>query len=409
MALILKQIKWLYNEFGLASVYHTGRDAWLIILARCCGMFAYGANSLIIALFFSALQFSDFKIGLFMTLTLVGDVLLSLLLSLVADKVGRRRILILGSLLMVLSGAVFVVFENFWILLFAAVVGIISATGGDFGPFRAIEESTLSHFTNPKTRADVLSWYIMTASLGSAIGTEVSGRVVDFLQHIEGWTLIEAYHTVFWVYVVMGTLNTVFMLLLSTNCEAEKVPETEASKMLLEERGRKDDENDNEDEDLQAAVGQEPQTPRKTTLIAQISRETRSVMYKFWFLLTVDSLADGMTPMALTTYYIDQKFHTAHSTLGDITSISYFLASCSTVFAGSLSRHLGLINTMVFTHLPSSIAVLLFPAPNNIYLTVALFLLRTGLIIWIRRLGRRSLLLWLNRRSGQRSWVSQAC
>jgi MFS family permease len=182
MALILKQIRWLYNEFGLASVYHTGRDAWLIIRARCCRTFAYGANSLFIALFFSALQFSDFRIGLFMTLTLVGDVLLSLLLTLVADKVGGRRIFILGSLLMVLSGAVFAVFENFWIHLFAAVVGIISATRGDFGPFRAIEESVLSHLTNRKTRADVLSWYVTTASLGSAIGTEVSRRVVDFLQ-----------------------------------------------------------------------------------------------------------------------------------------------------------------------------------------------------------------------------------
>src|SRR5258706_14514419 len=116
MAPVINQIKWLYREFGLASLYETGRDSWLIILARCCRMFAYGANSLIIALFFSALEFTDFYIGLFMSLTLLGDVLLSLFLTLVADKVGRRRILFAGSVLMVLSGAVFAYFENFWIL-----------------------------------------------------------------------------------------------------------------------------------------------------------------------------------------------------------------------------------------------------------------------------------------------------
>ena len=116
-----------------------------------------------------------------MTLTLLGDVLLSLFLTLVADRVGRCRILFAGAILMVLSGAVFAVFENFWILLLAAVIGVISTTGGDFGPFRAIEESTLSYLTTPKTRTDVLSWYVSTSSLGSAVGTEFSGRAVDFL------------------------------------------------------------------------------------------------------------------------------------------------------------------------------------------------------------------------------------
>lgn len=166
MSFLLTPINWLYNEFGVASVYHTGRDAWLLIFGRSCRMFAYGANALIIALFFSALDFSDYQIGLFMTLTLLGDVLLSLFLTLVADRVGRRRILFAGASLMVISGAVFVISENFWLLLFAAVVGVISATGSDFGPFRAIEESMLSELTTANTRSDVLSWYVLTTPVG---------------------------------------------------------------------------------------------------------------------------------------------------------------------------------------------------------------------------------------------------
>ena len=91
-------------------------------------------------LFLSELRFSDYQIGLFLTLTLLGDVFLGSYLTLIADRVGRRKILLAGSVLMVSSGVVFAVFENFWVLLIAAVVGVVSATGGDFGPFRSIEE-----------------------------------------------------------------------------------------------------------------------------------------------------------------------------------------------------------------------------------------------------------------------------
>jgi len=379
MAPLVKQINWLYNELGIASVWTTGKDAWLLILSRCCRMFAYGANSLILALFFSSLKFSDFYIGLFMTLTLAGDVLLSLLLTLVADKVGRRKILILGSILMMASGTIFALFENYWILLFGAVVGIISATGSDFGPFRAIEESTLSHLTTPKTRSDVLSWYVTTSSIGSALGTQFSGRMVEYLRAKEGWTITDAYHRIFWVYVAGGLINMLFTLSLSAKCEVEeKVPETEASEMLLDDRGSQHEDEDG-NERLTPMRIQEPVKSQKRSLFAQISAETRWIMYKLWFLLSVDSLADGMVGYSLTNYFFDKKFQMSKSTLGDIISASYLLSSFSTVFAGPLARHLGLVNTMVFTHLPSSAAVLLFPFPSSLVLTVILFFIRTGL------------------------------
>lgn len=132
-------------------------------------------------------------------------------------------------------------------------------------------------------------------------------------------------------------------------------------------------------EDRRQAAEEEPNVKPKASKIAQISKETRSIMYALWFLLMVDSLADGMVSMSLTTYYMDEKFHLPKSTLGDVLSASYFLAACSTVFAGPLSRHIGLVNTMVFTHIPSSLAVLVFPLPQNKFLTFALLLLRVGL------------------------------
>ena len=113
--------------------------------------------------------------------------------------------------------------------------------------------------------------------------------------------------------------------------------------------------------------------------LSQISAPTRSVMYTLWFLLAVDSLADGMVPYSLTNYYMDIKFHPSKSTLGDLTSASYFLGAIGSSFAGPLARRIGLINTMVFTHIPSSAAVLFFAAPPYFWMTAFLLLLRTAL------------------------------
>ncbi|KAK7397529.1 hypothetical protein QQX98_013099 [Neonectria punicea] len=378
-ASLSKSVAWLYYESGIASLYRTGRDAWLVILSRTCRMFAFGAVSLTIALFFSELGFSDFRIGLFMTLTLLGDVVLGLVVTLMADGLGRRRVMFAGGLLMAISGLVFSVFENFWILLFAAVVGVVSASGGDFGPFRAIEESMLSHITTPKTRADVLSWYVTSSSLGSAAGTELAGRYVEALKNRDGWKMLDAYHATFWIYIVMGALNMIFALSMSGKSEAEKTapePSDESAQGLLDESPQGEEDLDTVNPHHTPVVSAEPKPKSR---FSQISSGTRSVMYKLWFLLTVDSLADGMVSYTLTTYFLHRKFDLSKTALGDIMSTAFLLGTFSAVFAGPLSRHLGLLNTMVFTHLPSSAAVLFFPAPKGLVMTMILLYIRMGL------------------------------
>jgi len=378
MATALSLARSALREAGLKSVYATGLDAWLIILSRSCRMFAYGASALVFALFFAELGFSDDRIGVFMTLTLLGDVFLSLVLTQIADRVGRRRTLLFGSMLMVLSGVVFALCESYWALLGAAVVGVISATGGDFGPFRAIEESVVAELTVPDTRADVLVWYVTLASLGSSLGTALTGRTVEWLQARDGWTLLDAYHACFWLYTVMGMVNIVTNLLLSKRCELRKPVKEEAEQEGEEAEGLLEPADSRELGEV-GEVAAKNAPGKKKPWFAQISRETLSIMAVLWFLLSVDSVADGMVSMALTTYYIDQKFHPAKSTLGDFLSASYFLSSLSTIFSGPLARYIGLVNTMVFTHIPSSAAVLLFPFPQSLAGTFALLLLRVGL------------------------------
>lgn len=397
MLAVRKLGKWLYAEFGAASIAASGPDAWLIILSRTTRMFAFGAVSLIFALFLSALDYSDSRIGLFMTATMAGDVVLGLLVTLVADRLGRRRVLLCGSLLMMVSGLVFVLFENYWILLLAAVVGVVSATGGDFGPFRSVEESTLSHLTSSAIRADVLSWYVTSSSLGSAAGTEISGRII---KAIKGSSTKAAYHAMFWVYVAAGGICVAAAALMSKRSEIHtEKPEadgnstSQAAEPLLEVQAPRDSDDDNDesfpDQEEMRRASYVQSSPGQTSWfqrlwrqglkLGHVSSESRGLVIRLWILLTIDSLADGMVSYGLTTYYLARKFELSESYLGDIMSICYVLAAISTIFAGPLARRLGLINTMVFTHLPSSAAVLLFPIPQSLWMSITLLFVRTGL------------------------------
>ena len=114
------------KEVGLAALYDSSKDAKLLILQRFFRLFAYGSSTLILALYLSALGISDTKIGLFMTLTLIGDILISFVLTLTADWLGRRRVLALGALMVIFSGLVFATVGNFWGLLAGAIIGVIS-------------------------------------------------------------------------------------------------------------------------------------------------------------------------------------------------------------------------------------------------------------------------------------------
>ena len=116
----------LYNEVGLNSLVSSPLDTKILCLQRLVRLFAYGGSTLILVLYLSSMGISDQRIGLFMTLTLLGDVVISLILTIIADGIGRRRMLALGSLLMTGSGIIFATCSNYWVLVAASVFGVIS-------------------------------------------------------------------------------------------------------------------------------------------------------------------------------------------------------------------------------------------------------------------------------------------
>lgn len=219
---------------------------------------------------------------------------------------------------------------------------------------------------------------------GLSVGGEIAGRVIEYLQESRGWSLTNAYHSIFVGYAVMGVVNSTLAYFLTAACEADGASDTYAQ---VSQNESDDIELDEQEPSIQQAhkVAEPPTAPSNRLLswmgswFANISTPTLRITYKLWILLMADSLADGMVPFALCNLWLQRQFNPSTATLGDVTAISYLLAAISSVFAGPLARRIGLINTMVFTHVPSSAAVFLFGLPSHLWMSIVLLFIRAGL------------------------------
>src|SRR5688572_19144802 len=120
------------------------RDGWLLFSTRFVRLFGYGLISVVLALYLEVLGLSSAKIGMLLSLTLVGDIVVSLAMTTRADRVGRRRMLILGAALVAIGGVLFAATDSFAVLLMAATIAVISPSGGEVGPFLPIEQAALA-------------------------------------------------------------------------------------------------------------------------------------------------------------------------------------------------------------------------------------------------------------------------
>lgn len=135
-------LEWLIHETSLYSLLSAGsRDTYLILASRFLRMFAYGGVALVLAIYLWTTGVQWTEIGRFLSIALLGDAAISYFLTLKADQIGRRRVFLLGSSLMVFSGTVFAFSRNYWLLLFAAIVGVITPGAHEVGPFRAVQVS----------------------------------------------------------------------------------------------------------------------------------------------------------------------------------------------------------------------------------------------------------------------------
>src|SRR5206468_12454723 len=138
-----------------------------------------------------------------LTMTLAGDTGVSLFLTTRADRIGRRRTLIVGAALMTAAGLLFAWTHAFWLLVAAATIGVISPSGHEVGPFLSIEQAALSHVVTDRTRTEVFAWYTLAGSLATALGALAAGTLTHALQETV-MRPVSSYRVVVILYAALG-------------------------------------------------------------------------------------------------------------------------------------------------------------------------------------------------------------
>lgn len=253
---------------------------------------------------------------------------------------------------------------------------LTDTSGNEIGPFKAIEESTISHLIPASERSNVLTWYIIAGLAGTASGTVTFGWLVQQLQVRQSWSPVESYRVVFWAYAAFGIVKFLLAVSLSPACESaaetsirkrRSNPESSETSPLLPQQG------DHLDHTTPKNGNASPSSRR---WLPALSRETRVVVVKLCFLFGLDSLASGLAPVTWMTYYFNHKFGLSEGRLGSLFFVAAILSSSSNLLAPPLARRLGLIKTMVFTHIPASLALAAIPIPNNAGLAITFLLFR---------------------------------
>ena len=327
----------------LPSLRGLERNGRLLFLTRVLRMFGYGFLAVVLVLYLAALGLDALTIGAILTLTLVGDTLISLWLTTSADRIGRRRVLVAGSLLMTGAGLVFALTSWVPLLILAPTIGVISPTGNEVGPFLAVEQAALSQATPEARRTPTFAWYNLAGYVATAIGALSAGFVSQGLQ-AAGFVAVDSYRAIVVGYAVVGIAMAVVFWRVGGAVEAPQPPADDGIARRL-------------------GLG-----PRSRGIVARLSG-----------LFALDAFGGGFIPQSLMAYWFHLQYGVEPALLGGIFFGANLLAAVSSLSASRFAARFGLVNTMVFTHLPSNLLLILVPLMPNLALAIAVLLLRFSL------------------------------
>jgi MFS family permease len=320
------------------------RDGRILFSTRILRLFAYGFLSVILALYLSELGLSEVNIGLLLTLILLGDTAISLWITTNADRIGRQRMLFAGAMLMIFAAVLFAATQNYFLLLLAATIGVISPSGNEVGPFLSIEQASLTQLVSDRDRTKIFAWYNLAGSFATALGALAGGGLSQWLQG-QGYAPLLSYRVVVLGYGMIGLLLMGLFARLSPTIEVLRNVTSEAAVNSGQRR----------------FLG---------------LYHSQKVVFRLAALFSLDAFAGGFVIQSLMALWFNQKFGVEPALLGAIFFGANILAGVSALSAAWVAGKIGLINTMVFTHLPSSILLILVPFMPSLGLAIVLLLLR---------------------------------
>jgi len=292
----------------------------------------------VLVLYLAQLGLSEGLIGLLLSLTLFGDAVISLWMTTTADRVGRRRILIAGAALMLFSGLLFALTDRVELLLIAAIIGVISPSGYEVGPFLPVEQAALSQIVPDEQRTQTFAWYNLAGSFATAAGALIGGSLTQLLQQI-GVSPVNSYRAIVVVYGSIGVLLVLLFTRLSPSVEAVH-----------------------------------PGAPRPRNRLGL--HRSRGIVLKLSALFGLDAFAGGFVVQSLVAYWFHIRFGVEPAALGGIFFGANVLAGVSALASAWVAARIGLVNTMVFTHLPSNILLVLVPLMPNLPLAIIVLFAR---------------------------------
>jgi MFS family permease len=319
------------------------RDGKLLLAAKIVRTFAYGFLSVILAIYLKLIGFDDLLIGLVLTATLLNSVIFTLIASFYADRMGRRRTLVVYAALMSISGAIFVTTENHVMLIIAAFIGTINVTGSETGAFLTIEQSILPQTVkNIKKRNIIFAIYNMAGTFAMSAGVLLSGLPTIIQQQFgEILNQIDSIKPLFILYSLSGIVVIGIYLLLSNRIEVEGTIARPLTQTL---------------------------SPMSKNIVGKLSG-----------LFAIDSFAGGFVIQSIVSFWFFTKFGADLTTLSYIFSVAGILTAFSFIIAAKIADKVGLINTMVFTHIPSNILIILVAVAPSLSVAIAFYLIRMAL------------------------------
>jgi MFS family permease len=307
----------------------------VLYAARAARGFGDGFAVIILPAYLAEIGFSPFQVGIVATAALLGSAILTLAVGFLAPRHALRNLLLGGAMLMVATGLAMPTFEHVAFIVAVAFIGTMNPSTGDIGVLVPLEHAMLARGTPDRDRTHVFARYSLIGALATAAGA-LAAALPDALV-LTGISTIGALKAMFYGYAVLGLVSVVLY---------RQLPRTQAPKALA----------------LTAALG-----------------PSRGIVYKLAALFSLDAFAGGFAVQSLVALWLFERFDMSLSAASLFFFWSNVLAAFSYPVAARLAARFGLINTMVFTHIPSSLCLILAAVSPDLTIVLVLLSIRSAL------------------------------